>query len=308
MLDLFKPTAKAQTATTEGFFAAANQPEIRRLTAWLGAQFKRAARERFSENFTITPAMAEYILKNFNRKNRPLKQRQIRVWAAVMKAGNWRHTHQGLAFASTERLIDGQNRLHGVVISGCPVTFSIGFGYDESDFDVLDCGAPRTGADTLANAGYKNRTTLAATARLLGAINGQFHISEKVSNTMIIEIVEANPDLSDAVLIGLRAHGHLKCPPTPFAVAAHLIKTESPNAARLDEFVERVLNDPGTGSLLKLRDGLMKGDFRSKVTKTTGSAGIVECGSIIKCWNGWVTGARKTHINFDISQDFPPVE
>lgn len=97
---------------------------------------------------TITPQIAQLYLK-FNNNNRPLRKTHIRELASDMMAGNWQVTHQGIAFDTTGRLIDGQHRLHAIIEAGRPIQISVTKGCSASSFSILDRGSNRSPSDIL---------------------------------------------------------------------------------------------------------------------------------------------------------------
>lgn len=97
---------------------------------------------------TITPHIAGLYLK-FNNNNRPLRKTHIRELASDMMAGNWQVTHQGIAFDTTGRLIDGQHRLHAIIEAGRPIQISVTKGCSASSFSILDRGSNRSPSDIL---------------------------------------------------------------------------------------------------------------------------------------------------------------
>lgn len=64
----------------------------------------------------VTPAMAKEWLSK-NPKNRKLSLPLARQYASDMKHGEWKLTHQGIAFDKNGNLLDGQHRLMGIVIA-----------------------------------------------------------------------------------------------------------------------------------------------------------------------------------------------
>lgn len=95
----------------------------------------------------VTPALAEeYLSKNENRR---LRASQVAFLSQTMKAGEFKATHQGVAFTKSGRLVDGQHRLHAIILSGKSVYMLVVRGLDEDVFEVLDCGVQRTIADRL---------------------------------------------------------------------------------------------------------------------------------------------------------------
>ena len=65
----------------------------------------------------ITPRQAEaYLAANVG--NRPVLRAVVARYAREMAAGNWLLTHQGIAFDSQGKLVDGQHRLMAIIEAG----------------------------------------------------------------------------------------------------------------------------------------------------------------------------------------------
>lgn len=97
---------------------------------------------------TITPDKARFYLQ-FNTNNRPLRASHIKALAFDMMNGDWQVTHQGIAFDTTGRLIDGQHRLYAIIESGISIQIPITRGCSSSSFSILDRGANRSPSDIL---------------------------------------------------------------------------------------------------------------------------------------------------------------
>lgn len=67
----------------------------------------------------ITPKTAESYLAKMDT-NRSVMRSRVDSYATEMQNGRWMLTHQGIAFNSNERLIDGQHRLLALIKSGVP--------------------------------------------------------------------------------------------------------------------------------------------------------------------------------------------
>jgi len=120
--------------------------------------------------------------------NRPISKRKVNQYAIDMLRGNWKLTHQGIAFAVAGLLKDGQHRLLALIqaaeegaIDGdeilkpkprIKIPMQVTFGLDDTTFEVLDTGLPRSANQVLAIAGYNNTTYVAAAARLLYMFEG----------------------------------------------------------------------------------------------------------------------------------------
>ncbi len=96
----------------------------------------------------ITPEMAEKYLQ-FNTSNRNLRKTLVSQYARDMLNGNWRLTHQGLAFNKAGTLLDGQHRLAAIVESGVAVRMVVARGVDTQHQLVMDDHAKRSAGDAL---------------------------------------------------------------------------------------------------------------------------------------------------------------
>jgi hypothetical protein len=98
---------------------------------------------------TITPQQAETYLQ-FNTNNRPLRKTVVTQYAKEMAVGNWKLTHQGIAFNCDGTLLDGQHRLAAIVESGATVQMLVARGVDSRNQLVMDDHAKRNAGDALS--------------------------------------------------------------------------------------------------------------------------------------------------------------
>lgn len=117
---------------------------------------------------TITAKQAEKYLQ-FNTSNRPLRKSLVAQYARDMASGNWRLTHQGVAFNCDGTLLDGQHRLAAVVQSGATVQMLVARGVDSRSQLVMDDHAKRSAGDALSLS-RKEKITQAEVAVIRGAI------------------------------------------------------------------------------------------------------------------------------------------
>lgn len=110
----------------------------------------------------------KYLERNLG--NRDYRPRSIARYTTAMLAGEWRLTHQGLAFDVDGRLIDGQHRLWAVVCAanrrpGIKIQFWVSKGWDAENYQTIDNGVPRVAADLLKES---RKVVSVATAMVLG--------------------------------------------------------------------------------------------------------------------------------------------
>lgn len=115
----------------------------------------------------ITPEKAEeYLSKNFHR-NRGLLLYVAAKYARDMAGLRWRDIGDPIRFDKDGNLIDGQHRLHAIVLSGATVTMTVIRGLDTHDIHLIDTGKARTPGDMLRMAGYSSSHLRAATLRMM---------------------------------------------------------------------------------------------------------------------------------------------
>jgi hypothetical protein len=104
----------------------------------------------------ITPAKAEeYLAANID-VNRGLYNAAISQMADDMRATRWKTTHEGIAFDWDGNLIDGQNRLHAIMVAGVSIDLPVFRNCDPKTFDVINMGRVRSSNDLFTIA-FKRR-------------------------------------------------------------------------------------------------------------------------------------------------------
>jgi hypothetical protein len=116
---------------------------------------------------TITPERAEQFLQTFGG-NRKRRQSWVKDLAQMMRSGNFKLTHQGLAFNTAGELFDGQHRCLAIIEYGHPVKMMITRGVDEDAWKAIDIGVKRSISDvTGIDKRFSEPMRLAA--RIIGA-------------------------------------------------------------------------------------------------------------------------------------------
>jgi hypothetical protein len=108
-----------------------------------------------SQWMDVTPAMAKKWLEN-NFRNRPLVEDVVNAYARDMINGVWVPTHQGVAFNDKDEMIDGQHRLHAIVLANKTIRMMVTFGLpskiegaEMTTMDAVDRGRTRSVGDQL---------------------------------------------------------------------------------------------------------------------------------------------------------------
>ena len=160
---------------------------------------------------TITPESATSWLRA-NRNNRPVRRSHVNFLASEILAGNWQINGQAIVIAEDEQVLDGQHRLLAVIEAGQQIQSLVVYGISGDAFKTIDTSAVRSNSDALClhyNEMPKYIVQAAANAvkwckRLE---RGNLKSTKKVSNTDIIEYVNAHPSLLECASI-LNSYPH----------------------------------------------------------------------------------------------------
>lgn len=108
----------------------------------------------------VTPEMAARWLEK-NDVNRKLREHRCAFLARAIEDGKWVTTHQGIAFARSGRLLDGQHRLRAIILANTAVDVWVARNVPEEAFAVMDAGLPRKMYERLSS--DPRRTMIATT-------------------------------------------------------------------------------------------------------------------------------------------------
>jgi hypothetical protein len=114
----------------------------------------------------VTPELAAKYLEA-NGKNRRLDRGRVAGYADQMRRGQWRETHQGIAFNCDGSLRDGQHRLAAIVESKVPTWFHVFRGLADEAVEVIDTHKGRSIADAMTISGDPVGKVMVSTARMM---------------------------------------------------------------------------------------------------------------------------------------------
>lgn len=216
------------------------------------------------ETIYVTPQQAEeWLYKNadFQRK---LRDSIVDKYARDMINGQWKLTHQGIAFDTKGRLIDGQHRLAAVVKAGVPVKMLVVRDSPSEAYDHLDLGYGRTAVDVLKAQGEGWITNeLIAVARFMEAGSNIKAATIARSPFELREMVETHKNALLFVFqnIERKVRGVTIAPVlAAIAVAYYIEKDRVKLAEFIRLLVSGVAQDPALDStVIRLRDSLRDG-------------------------------------------------
>ena len=99
------------------------------------------------EIVSVTPHLASEWLR-FNVDNRTLRRTTVETLKGAFQRGEYKQTHQGIAFSETGRLLDGQHRLTAISeLRDGVFPMVVTWGLPDDAFAAIDVGLKRTAAD-----------------------------------------------------------------------------------------------------------------------------------------------------------------
>jgi hypothetical protein len=218
---------------------------------------------------TITPELAKKWLALNTASNRRISKRTVDAYAQEMTRGRWQLTHQAIAFNQTGELVDGQHRLHAIVVAGVPIKAYVSTGLP------LEYNAP-------IDQGYNRRVDqiMGKSPRFVSIVRGMHYLetadlgkSFKTQVGLIEELAKRHGSCVEQVMA--RAPSGWKTPATFMSCCAFAYAID-PN--KMLAFVEQV----HTGELLTrgdpaytLRKWFLKPENRTPKENLIGSCAAI---------------------------------
>lgn len=236
----------------------------------------------------VTPEQAFEWLTENNGINRAISNHVVKMYAAEMRRGEWKVTHQGPAFDTNGNLIDGQHRLMAVIETGMTIPMYITLNADPDTFSVLDQNYKRTAAHMVTG---KNRSMKAAAARFL-TDPPRLMYTGRLVNRDVVEIVNSHPGLEAATEIAFRIYHATRINSTQMAALLTLVIEEGVPAEVRHQWTEGLV----TGA------GLKSGDPRLSLRNRFAAQGrdlnaagarMTSLYLIIRAWNAHVLGETR---------------
>ncbi len=245
-----------------------------------------------SKIIEFTPALADYILTNLSRDNRPRKLAKIKRYAQDLAEGRWGLTGDTIKFGSNGTLRDGQNRLAACIRAGKPFRSHVVFGIDPELFPRMDIGKNRTPADVFSIAGIAYATHVAGTVRWLQILTGA-NPGDRGAQFSNEELLQAyrekfDPDkLEHSIQCALAVRRSTRQPVAPLA-ALHYVFAEK-DQQRADSFFDEWARDHAKRARAPTRY------LQRRLVEVTRQSNQrlhenVRNAFIIKAWNAYVGG------------------
>ena len=227
--------------------------------------------------------------------NRPISRAYVSRYARDMVEGNWKMNADPIRVTKEGRIIDGQHRLHTVVLSNAAVDTLVAYNLPFEVFDTIDCGNKRTAGHVLSIKGEKHYNHLSAACRLLLKYDkGDFLMQDnRITSLDIQQVLDKHPGIRESVEFS--ASRYTKLLSIGMCAAMHYIFSNiDPEAA--DKFINS----------LTIGEGLSRGDpillLRKRLVDNVVAKAklprVYVLALIIKAWNAYRLGKKVTCLRF----------
>jgi len=256
----------------------------------------------------ITPSHAKQLLEN-NTNNRPVRKSKVTDYANQMKLGLWKLSPEGITISKTGKVLNGQHRLHAVILANINVPFLVFTEVDDELFKVFDTGANRSPSDVFSIEGIKNATTIPSIITLYNHLMNKKikkqSPNERLSNTQILEYYHKDSEFWD--MIGKKSRVYydgcqqLISPSIIGACYAIFIKINENDCEKF--FQELCLGvDLKKGSITQQ----LRNKFLSDAVSQKKLPGHIKVALIFKAWNAMRENKKLLVLKFDhIREDIP---
>jgi hypothetical protein len=203
-----------------------------------------------SEVINVTPSLAEHFLSK-NILNRNISHSLVTKYANDMENGNWRQTHQGIAFYEDDTVADGQHRLLAVIKSRSTIPMMITYGLKKESSLGIDYHRPRNIVDGIKIGGFSDWIDFKHIA-LINTIAER----KRLTSVESIEWLEKMKESVQFATTHLTAKRYLTNSSSQAAVAlAHYNKVDEDLLARFCKvFVTGITEKKQESSIIRLRD------------------------------------------------------
>jgi hypothetical protein len=261
----------------------------------------------------VSPEMAKDWLETKNDENRELKKRFAKHYQFTMEKGQWRLTHQGIAFNDRDKMQDGQTRMEAIVASGRGQWFYVFENMPSENFAALDSGNLRSTGDALFVSGIKEHETLLGgmisyMLKNTGDAIYQSSLSTaRITHQDVLEFVEKNPRTLEVAKIIDNEYKVGKFI-VKSAIAAYYYWFSEINPAKAKEFFDMFYtgaNLPVNHPVWHLRN-IEDLNARARKKLSVGD----RTGIFIKAWNYFIQGKNtisSQSLNFHIKKDVFPL-
>jgi hypothetical protein len=153
----------------------------------------------------IGPAEATQFISAFKSAGK-VDSRLVKAYADDISAGRWMLNGASVVFSKELKVLDGRARLLACIQANKAFRTLVIRGIDENAFETIDSVRKRRLADVLTIRRFPHGRALAAALRIIWAYqNGSIASPRSLSPIVLLDLIQAHPEIRDSVVPSLRA-------------------------------------------------------------------------------------------------------
>jgi hypothetical protein len=248
---------------------------------------------------TITPQVAQsWLSKGSNF--RVLDKKRAKRMAEDIVANGWALDGNPIKFDSSDALVDGQHRLHAIVLAGISVKAWVMTGADPS---TVDTGKARTASQMFRAEGKRYYEVLASAATLLWRHD---HGTLSPSHTIVPTLRDVAATEEENPLLERAADA---CAQFRLGPASHLTFLNALISRATPQLAARFTKAMVTGSDLEEGDPILL--FRNRMIVNKASVAKLHTWTklalLIVCWNKWHKGEPTRTLRLRSTEEWPEI-
>lgn len=259
---------------------------------------------------TINPVQSLQLLTTTHPALNPRTRKEEIVdrFARIMSADQWDCNHNPLGINPDKQLYDGQTRAAACIKAGKSFKTLIVWGFEQPHY--CNAGIPEPSTCKLKVLGFKNVTTLQATAKVVwkvrrtGSIAGMLRWPGDLHQSEIESTVQQFPTLRDSVA---KIHGTRHLMEPAMAAALHWVFSQQ-DAQQADAFFTALVNqsfgpNPDLDPVCHLHKRLARERLAQAKGKRKGGKDTQKefYALVVKVWNIYVRGGALSQLSLRLS-------
>jgi hypothetical protein len=266
--------------------------------------------------YTISPELAEHILKARNGANRKPNQRKVDEYVHAMRTKRWPVTGSTIVFSKSGYLLDGQHRLLACTRAKVALTTFAAFNISDGSFALIDIGRKRSNVDAFTIQRVPHPGVASSAARWV-MIHSTDPLNRGVTytNDELYSFYKESLDSpifhnAVAAAVAIEKAGKDRTASGPRrnylpagAMAAYLLIFSKINRKHAAEFADLLLNNKGHGRVYITA-------IRERMDANGGRLHeAVRNALLVQAWNAFRSEVRpsKAIFTWNLSGDFPEV-
>lgn len=249
---------------------------------------------------SIGPDLAEVILADFNKENRPFSDLNIKALTKEIENGKWQFNGESMSFNNKGNLSDGQHRLRAIIATGLTLPFLVVCGINKDAFPTINNGRTRTGSDVLGIGGVTSTTHSSSICKFIYGFKNEKYSANRnanrtLSNTEVLEYYNSLPNIHESVNFGIQNAKKAQKLLTSTVIGGFHYLLSEVNPEKADDFLQKLCTGVDLSSdspITLLRNKLIRSKSNSNSDATYRLTNEMLIKNILVCWDKYLANSK----------------